>query len=206
MQKRSNWSTWHLITQVSLHYIIVGFFLNWMWPFSVMPSSKLNNPDSRLHLWLGKEKKPFSRVKTITTDPTTHSLQNVTLGLWCYQSTAQLGLALHHHATVSWRRPSSTVPGILWLWTIGLWTRLLHLQKQSSAGHSHLKHNFLLRPIHAPTAELKADPALLTAISIKYFTHFTAAVCSTKQCVSLLSHEQLPTALPQAPLVGKMFS
>lgn len=101
---------------------------------------------------------------------------------------------------------SSAIPGILWLWTIGLWARLLYLQKQSTAGYSHLKHNFLLLPIHTLRAELKADPALLTVISIKHFPHFTAAVCSTKQCVSLLSHEQLPTALPQAPFVGKMSS
>lgn len=59
--------------------------------------------------------------------------------------------------------------------------------------------------VHALTA-LNVDPALLTMIAIKYFPRFTAAVCSTKQCVSLLSHEQLPTALPQAPLVRKMFS
>lgn len=173
-----------------------------MRPSSVLPSSKLNNPDSRLHLWPGKGKKTFSRVKTITTDPTTRSLQNVTPGLWCYKSTAQLSLGLCHCTTVSWCWPSSTIPGILRLWTIGLWTRLLYLQEQSSAGYSHLEHNFLLHPPPPIPAWLKADPALLTGISIKYFPHFTAAVCCTKQCVSLLSHEQLPTALPQAPLVG----
>lgn len=173
-----------------------------MSPFSVTPSSKLNNPDSRLHLWLGKEKKtPFPEWKPL------QLIQTVVLcKMWCYKCTAQLNLALRHRATVHQHRPSSAIPGILRLWTIGLRTRLLHLQRQSSAGYSHLKHNFLLLPVHALTAELKADPALLAVISIKHFPHFTAAVCSTKQCVSLLSHEQLPTALPQAPLVGKMSS
>lgn len=170
-----------------------------------MAPSKLNNPDARLHLWLGTGKKTLSEWKPLKL------IQPLVLcKTWLQGSGAtnpQHSSALRS-ATVL--QPVSVGPPVPYLGFCG--------SEPSDSGHGFFtcksrtvlvtltRNTTSLLSVHALTAELKADPALLTMISIKYFPHFTAAVCSTKQCVSLLSHEQLPTALPQAPLVCKTFS